>query len=139
MQSNFLVAELIYVLNKTVEEVAVVANDNECAVEFLQRFFQHVFRAHVEVIGRLVENEQIHWLEQQLQQGKACAFAAAKHFHFLHRFLAAEHECAKHIFYFCSDVAFCNVVDSLKHSEVFVEQRSLILGKIANHHVMPKG
>ena len=42
-----------------VDEVAVVGNEHHGAVELLQRGEQHVLRAHVEMVGGLVEQKKV--------------------------------------------------------------------------------
>ena len=64
MLAHFAAAELIDFRHKAVEEITVVAHDDERAVKILQRLLEHVFRAQIEVVGRLVENEQVEGFEQ---------------------------------------------------------------------------
>ena len=59
------VAELVDLIDQSVEELAVVRNDDHRAVVFLQGVFEDVFRAHVHVVGRLVEYQQVVGLEHQ--------------------------------------------------------------------------
>ena len=92
MLAHFAAAELIDFRHEAVEEVTVVADDNERAVKILQCLLEHVFRAQIEVVGRLVENEQIEGFEQEFENGQARTLTARKHFHLLRSFLAAEHK-----------------------------------------------
>ena len=63
MLAHFAATELINFRHEAVEEVTVVAHNDEGAVKILQRLLEHVFRAQIEVVGRLVENEQVEGFE----------------------------------------------------------------------------
>ena len=52
-------AELIDLADQPVEEVAVVADEYDSAVEIAQGCLEDVLGLHVEVVGRLVENEEV--------------------------------------------------------------------------------
>ena len=43
----------------TVEEPAIMADDNGAAGEILQRFFERAQRIDVEIVGRLVEQQEV--------------------------------------------------------------------------------
>ena len=73
MFANATMTELINLADKTIEEIAVVTNHDERSVEIKKSLFQHILGLQVEVVGRLIENQQIHRLQQQLENGKAGA------------------------------------------------------------------
>ena len=64
MFGNFFVAELVDLGYKSIQEVTVVRYNNQSSVEILQRTFQDIFRLHIQVIGGLIQNKQIHRLQQ---------------------------------------------------------------------------
>ena len=66
-----------------VEEPAVVADDHGAAAEIEQGFFQRAQRVDVQVVGRLVEQQQVAAALQQLGQVDAVAFAAGELAHLL--------------------------------------------------------
>ena len=76
MFANATMTELINLADKTIEEIAVVTNHDERSVEIKKCLFQHILGLQVEVVGRLIENQQIHRLQQQLENGKAGALAS---------------------------------------------------------------
>ena len=86
-------AELIHLAHYTVQEIAVVADEYDCSFECLQGFLEHVLAAHVEVVGRLVEYEQVNRFEQQADHCQPAALTAGEHFHAFVDGFAAEHEC----------------------------------------------
>ena len=137
MFADALVAELIDFAHQAVEEVAVVADDNQCAVEVHQRLLQDILGLEVEVVGGLVQNEQVHGFEQQLDHGQAGAFAAGEHLDLLHRgFGTAEHEGAQQVAYLVAYLVLGHVVDGLEDGQVLVEQGGLVLGELAYLHVV---
>ena len=69
-------------------------NQDESAVVVLERLLQDVLGLHVEVVGRLVEDEKVDRLEQQLDHAEAHALASRQHLDFLLCVLATKHECA---------------------------------------------
>ena len=62
-----------------VEEPAVVADDDRAAGKILQRFFERAQRVHVEVVGRLVQQQHVVRALQHLRQVHAVALAAREH------------------------------------------------------------
>ena len=66
-----------------VEEPAVVAADDGAAGEILQPFFQCAQGIHVQIVGRLVEDDEIRALFQHARQMHPIAFAAGEVLHLL--------------------------------------------------------
>ena len=62
--------------------------------------------------------------------------AAGEYFHLLGAGFAAEHKGAEQVAYLVADVALCYIVDGLEDGEVFIEQRGLVLRKIAYLHIV---
>ena len=77
--TNLAATKLIYLIYQTIQELTVVAHDNGGAVECLDRFLQHILRLHIQVVGRLIENEQIHRLQQQLDHRQTAALTTTQH------------------------------------------------------------
>ena len=94
MLLDALVAKFIDLGDQSVEEVTVVRNQDERAVVVLERLLQDVLGLHVEVVGRLVEDEKVDRLEQQLDHAEAHALASRQHLDFLLCVLATKHESA---------------------------------------------
>ena len=76
--------------HQPVEEVAVVAHQQDGAVVVVERLLQEVERVGVEVVGRLVEHQQVGGRGQRLGQQQAVALAARQRAHRLARLLVAE-------------------------------------------------
>ena len=113
-----------------------MADDDGGTVEGSDGFFQHVFRLHVEVVRRLVENEQVHGFQQQANHRQPAALTARQHFYFFIRLLAAEHKRTENVVDAQADFAACHSVDGLENGERFVEQLRLILGEVTDLHVV---
>src|SRR3954451_19762742 len=65
-----------YVRGDPVEEPAVVGDDHRAAREGEERLLERAQRVHVEVVRRLVEEEQVPAAPQELRQMHAVALAA---------------------------------------------------------------
>lgn len=68
---HLLIAELVDLGHQSVKEVTVVRNDDQGAVEIHQRLLEDIFGFHVEVVGRLVQKDDIRFGEQELTEGDA--------------------------------------------------------------------
>ena len=128
--------ELIYLRNQSIEKLAVVADDDSRAVEGVDSLLQHLLRCHVQVVGRLVEDEQVHRLKQQLYHSQTATLATRQHLHLLVDCLASEHERSENILYLQTYVALSHAVDCVEHAYLAVEQLRLVLCEVANLHVV---
>ena len=129
-------AELVHLRNETVEELAVVADDDSRAVEGVDSLFQHLLRCHVQVVGRLVEDEQVHRFEQQLYHSQTATLAARQHLYLFVDCLASEHERSENVLYLQTYVALSHAVECVEHTYLTVEQLRLVLCEVANLHVV---
>ena len=73
--TDTLVAEFVDFCDEAVQEVTVMADDDEGAVKVDERLLEYVLGLHVEVVGRLVKDKEIDGLEQKFEDGKTGAFA----------------------------------------------------------------
>ncbi|OAV72319.1 hypothetical protein Barb7_03128 [Bacteroidales bacterium Barb7] len=76
MLNDPLIAELIDLVHQAVEKFAVVRNDYNRPVKLFQGIFQYIFGAHVQMVGRLVENQEIDRLQQQADHSQTAALPA---------------------------------------------------------------
>ena len=53
------VLKLEDLIHQSVEEISVVADDEDGAVVVLYRLLEHSLAAEVEVVGRLIEDEEV--------------------------------------------------------------------------------
>ena len=113
-----------------------MAHYDDGAVEVAYGGLEHVLGAHVQVVGGLVEDEEVHRLEQQLDHGQAAALAAREHLDLLVRRLAAKHERAQYVADAQADVALGHAVDGVEHRQLAVEQLGLVLRVVADFDVM---
>ena len=81
MFSDPLVAEFVDFCYQAVQEITVVRHHNQRTVEVEQRLFQDIFRFHVQMVGRLVENQQVDRFEQQLDHRQARALSTRQNLH----------------------------------------------------------
>src|SRR4051812_49074790 len=62
-----------------VQEPAVVADDDSAAREVFQSLFESAHRVHVQIVRRLVEQEDVRAFLQHLREVDAIALAAREH------------------------------------------------------------
>ena len=129
--------KFIHAAHKSIKEITVVAYHNHRAIELLHGILQHILRLHVEVVRRLVQNQEIHGFEQKFNHCQTTALTTRQHLHVLVACLTTKHECSKQITNLESYFTLCYPVDSVEHSDITIEQLSLILCKIANLHIVP--
>src|SRR5438128_7891735 len=58
------------------EELAIVRHEEHGAVEVLERLYQHLLRREIEMVRRLVEDEEIRWIEEHAREDEARFLAA---------------------------------------------------------------
>ena len=66
-----MIAEVVNLVHQAVKKIAVVRNKDQRSIVVPQRFFKHIFGTHIEVVGRLVEDEHVHRFEKEFGQSKA--------------------------------------------------------------------
>ena len=137
MLAHTLMAKLIDLGHQAVKEVTVVAHEDERTVIVLQGLLEHILGLEVEVVGGLVEDEQVHGLEKEFEQRQASALTTGEHLHLLHRlFGATKHEGAQEVANLVAHLSFGYVVDGLEHGELLIEQRGLVLRKVTYLYIM---
>ena len=62
-----------------------------------QRVFQNLLRGDIQMVGRLIEDQEVRLREHQLRQGNTSAFAAAQIADALKDIVAGEEKCRQHI------------------------------------------
>jgi hypothetical protein len=75
----FAVADFEHARGQLVDEIAVVRNEDDRARVLHQRFEQDIFGAQVEVVGGLVEQQEVGGMQQHFQQRVAIALASGEH------------------------------------------------------------
>ena len=67
--ADALVAEFVDLCDETVQEVAVMADDDEGTVKVDERLLEYVLGLHVEVVGGLVKDKEVDGFEQKFEDG----------------------------------------------------------------------
>ena len=136
MFAHLSAAKLVHLIHQSVQKLAVVADENHGAVERLNGFFEHVLRAHVEVVGWLVENQEIDGLEQKFYHGQSAALAATQHLDLLVGGFAAKHKSTEDVANLQADIARGHAVNGVEDGEILVQQLCLVLGIVAYLYVV---
>ncbi len=91
------------------------------------------------MIRRLVENQEIDRLQQQLNHRQPRPFTAGQHLHLLHRlFRSAKHESTQQITNLVPNLTLRHIVNRLEYRQVLIHQRCLVLCEISDLHIMPQ-
>ncbi len=80
-----------------IQKVTVVRYQDQRAVKRTERVLQNVLRLDIEVVRRLIQDQQVHRLQQQLDHGQACLLTTDRYFYFLLDRLAAEHKGTQNV------------------------------------------
>ncbi len=78
--------------NDVVEKLAVVADDDQGAGVLGQPGLEHLERLHVEIVGRLIEDQQVGRAGEQLGEDDAIPFPAGQRLDLCHRAFRREQE-----------------------------------------------
>ena len=122
------VAELIYTVDDTVQKVAVVRHHDHRAVILLQGALQDILRAHVHVVRRLVEYQQVARLEHHARHGQTRPLASGQHTHLLVYILAAEQKRPEDVTQTRAYIPHGHTVQRIVDGKVALHQIILILG-----------
>ena len=136
MFCDSLVSKLKDLRNQSIQEVTVMRNDNQRSIKLFQCRLQNILRLQIKMVGRLIQNQEVDRLQQELYHGQTGTLTTGEHLHLLGRIVATKHECAQQILYLISDIPFRHIIDGLENRQFAIQKRSLVLGKIANHDIM---
>ena len=138
MFADATMTEFIDLTHQSIEEIAVVTYYDEGSVEIQKGLLEHVLGLEVEMIGRLIQNQQVYRLQEKFENGKASTLTTGEDFHLLGRVFATKHESPEQIAYLVADFSFRHIVDSLEYGEFSIKQRGLILSEITYLYIMPQ-
>ncbi len=119
--THFPAAELVDFRDKAVEKIAVVAHHDEGAVEILKCLLEHVFRAQIEVVGGLVEDEKIEGFEQEFEDGQSRALTAGQYLHLFRSYFAQNQASLLD-----GEVTVYDTIDSVAKGEIRLKIRDLL-------------
>src|SRR5207253_633564 len=102
-----------------------------------QRLLQHILARHVEVVGGLVEHEQVHRLEEQLREREARLLATGEDAHAFEDVIALKQERAEKRPELGADIAGGHRVEGLEHGAARIEILRLMLREVADRNVVP--
>ncbi len=81
MFADATMTEFIDLAHQSIEEIAVVTYYNEGSVEIRKSLLEHVLGLEVEMIGRLIRNQQVYRLQEKFENGKASTLTTGEDFH----------------------------------------------------------
>ena len=121
---------------EAVDEVAVVRDEEDGAGEVADGVEQDVLGAEVEVVGGLVEEEEVRGGDEHLGHGVAVALAAGEDAELFEDVVAGEHEAAEERAEFDDGDLGSGSADVVEHDGVGVEDFVLVLGEEVDEDVV---
>ena len=85
------------VVRQQPDEMHVVADENERAFVWFQRLDERVHARQIEMRRRLVHQQQVRRIEQELHQREPAFFATAQYTHWFENIVAAKQKTAEDI------------------------------------------
>ena len=128
--------KLIHPLHQSVQKVTVVTDHNHRTVKIPDCLLQHILATHIQMVRRLVQYQQVHRLQQQLDHRQTRTLTPAQHLHLPVRGLPAKHKRPQNVTYLGTNLATRHTVNSIKHRQLPIQQLSLVLRKIPYLHIM---
>ena len=123
-------------LRDRADEINVVADENQRALVLRERADQRVDAADIEMRRRLVHQQQIRRIEQQLDQREPRLFSAAQHAVVLENVVAAKKKRAEHRARRLFGDRVRHVARGFQHRLLRIEHLDPILRKIADLHIV---
>ena len=121
---------------QSIDEVAVVRNKNHRAGERRNRFQQHILGPHIQVVGRLVQQQKIRRRHQNPRQRKAVPLSARKHAQRLEHIVAGKEKAAQQRAQLDFRHLQRGAADVIQHARLGIEHLVLVLRKVLAHHVV---
>ena len=113
-----------------------MADDDGRTVESFDGLLEHILRRHVEVVGRLIEDEQVDRFQQQTDHGQTGTLSAGEHTDLFLRDLTTKHEGAEQVVDLQTHLTRGHTVDGVVDGQTLIEQLCLVLREVANLDVV---
>lgn len=130
--------ELIDLTHEAVKEVTVVGDEDERTIIVEEGLLEDFLRLHVEMVRRFVEDQQVVWLEEELEECQARALTTAEYLDLLRRSFTSKHKGTEEVLDLRADLALGYIVDSLEDGARLILDGRLILGEVADLDIMPE-
>ena len=128
--------ELIDLAHEAVKEVTVVGDEDERTIIVEKGLLEHFLRLHIKVVRRLVEDQQVVGLKEELEECQARALTTAEHLDLLRRSFTTEHKGAEEVLDLRADLTLGYIIDSLEDGARLILDGRLILGEVTDLHIM---
>ena len=117
-------------------KVAIVRDEDDGAGEGVDGFEQDILGAQIEVVGRLVEQQEIRRADENLGQGVAIALAAREHAERLEDIIAGEEKAAEQAAQFGLRDARRGAADVVSMRAFGIEYLVLVLREVFRENVV---
>ena len=115
-----------------VDEVEVVGDEEDGALVLLQGEVEGVAGFEVEVVGGLVEDEDVGLLQHELAEEQACRFAAGERVGALHALLAAEEHAAEDAANVFLGGVLVELIEPVVDGHAHLDGAGEVLGEVAD-------
>src|SRR5262249_3433853 len=130
------IADLENACRQLVNEVSVMGDENYGAGEFFKRLQEDILGAQVEMVGGLVEQQEIRRMQQHARQSITIALATGKHADGLEDLVIGEKKTTQQAAEFSLRGARSDRKKIVEQPGLRVERLVLILGKVVDFNVV---
>ena len=127
-------SQLQHPVAQPAQEHAVVRHEDHRAVELRQRIDQHFLRRQIQVVGRLVEHQEVRRVEQHARHDEARLLASRQRPDLLLDVLAGELKRAEQVAQRADGLERKILLDLLPDRELGIEQLRRLLREVAHLH-----
>ena len=129
---NTTITELIDLIYDTIKELSIVRYNHYRSIELLQSRFEDILRAHIHVVGRLIEHQQIVRFEHHPRHCQARTLTTRQDLNLLVDILATEQKSTQNITQTSTNIAYGNPIERIIDRKVAIHQIVLILSVVAD-------
>ena len=133
---DLVVFDVPYFVGNLRNEIPVVGNHNVRAFVLVQCLNQDIYRLHIEVVGRLIEQQEIGLRQQHFGQCHPRFLPPRQHLDFLENVVAREQKATQYAPQFTIRLAGVRLFEFVQHRVVHPERLKLVLGVEAKRNVV---
>ena len=83
--------------HQPIQKLTVMGYYHYRTVKLFNRFLQYIFRTHIKMVGRLIQNKKVNRFKQQFNHSQSTTLSSRKYFYFLVRCFASKHKGSQYI------------------------------------------
>ena len=126
------IPKLVDLIDHPIQELTVVRDNDHRTIVLHDRLLQNILRAHVHVVRRLIQHQQVARFEHHAGHCQAGTLTTREHLHLLVDILTAEQEGTQNIAQTGTNIAHSHPIQRVIDRKLAIHQIVLILGIVAN-------